>query len=538
MLLNYLFFILYALILIILFNVRICRYLIVNLFFSLVSVVGATYGLLSLMQGYLSMTKWFYAGIGLEVIVASIYGVLFGLRPGEKEGKKQKVQEFHLETECGNTLTLKNPFDNFLIYGSQGSGKTKSIGKNLLMQYIKYNWVGFVYDYKEGDYTRTAFELIKRFNYAYSVHHINFHNVSCSERVNVIKPSVVKDPVFFTELLSEFFIANMSKEVEKMDFFDVAAIGVLKGIGLRFFFDYPHICTLPHIVNYIAQTDYRKLEAFLNGRRESRGVAAAYVSGEQSEKTRGSILSALGAIISDFSINKQVQYILSGDDFEFNLLDPKNPKLLLLANNHQYDRILSPVVGMMASIYARSFTMENKLNAVNFLDEATTFKIANFEGNLSLLREYRLSTVILTQSPAKIEKRYGPLDLRSIETNCGNKFFGRNLDIIGVESSIKQFAAIDEKKVTSTTGSSTHSRSSSKSISHGKKKKYEPAELMKLKPGQFVGRAQNSNYTEFEFQFKQYVPGQEKDIEIRNVVLESDLIDCYNKIIDDIINIA
>lgn len=49
-------------------------------------------------------------------------------------------------TEAGR-ITFGNPFNGFLVYGGAESGKTKSIGKPLLEQFIKSRFAGFIYDY-------------------------------------------------------------------------------------------------------------------------------------------------------------------------------------------------------------------------------------------------------------------------------------------------------------------------------------------------------------------------------------------------------
>ena len=44
-------------------------------------------------------------------------------------------------------------YSNFLVYGGAGSGKTKSIGKWLLSEYMRLGFAGFIYDFKDTDYT-------------------------------------------------------------------------------------------------------------------------------------------------------------------------------------------------------------------------------------------------------------------------------------------------------------------------------------------------------------------------------------------------
>jgi hypothetical protein len=477
-----------------------------------------------------TLLKYFLFAAGGGVV----YGVVYGQRGGS--AKKQEGDFFDMQTESGKRVIFRNPFDNFLFYGGAGAGKTKTGGKPLLQHYIRLGWAGFLYDYKDTDYTRTAFELVKRYKYPHSVYHINFINLSASHRVNIIKPSVIKDPNFFIQVLGDILTANMAES--KQDEWFLGALGIWRGVGVRFFMDYPHICTIPHIVNYIAQTnDNKKLQDFLSARPESRGLASAYLAAAGSERTQASFRATLGNLISELSYNKNVQYILSGDDFDYNLIDPADPKLLIVANSYKLDSILGPIASLMITVAARSFTMENKVNFFNFLDEPTTFKIPGFEKMLSVLREYRVSFAILTQSPAKLEKLYGKLDLRSIEANCGNKFFGRSLDPEGAESSAKQFSRREEQRVTQTTGHSTHSSNRSRSVSKTKEQRYDPDYFMKLKPGEFVGRAQNSNYVEFQFQFKQYVPGAEEEPNIVRPVLDRDVQENYNRIISQVSNL-
>ena len=114
-------------------------------------------------------------------------------------------------------------------------------------------------------------------------------------------------------------------------------------------------------------------------------------------------------------------YVLSGNDFDFNLIDPECPKLVVVSNAYQIENLISPVISLMLSISSRRFTLANKVPFFYFLDEATTFRIADFEKLPSVLREYLCSFVFLTQSAAKIEKIYGKYDRSSIESNFGNQ---------------------------------------------------------------------------------------------------------------------
>lgn len=108
--------------------------------------------------------------------------------------------------------------------------------------------------------------------------------------------------------------------------------------------------------------------------------------------------------------------------------------MVVVSNAYQIENLISPVISLMLSISSRRFTLANKVPFFYFLDEATTFRIADFEKLPSVLREYLCSFVFLTQSAAKIEKIYGKYDRSSIESNFGNQFFGRTKDIEALKS--------------------------------------------------------------------------------------------------------
>lgn len=158
-------------------------------------------------------------------------------------------------------------------------------------------------------------------------------------------------------------------------------------------------------------------------------MAKGFLDAADSPKTQASYLSSLTRNLGILANNKEISYVLTGNDFEYNLLDPANPKLISVANSFQIESLISPIISLMLSISSRRFTMANKIPFVYVLDEATTFRIADFEKMPSVLREYLCAFLVLTQSSAKIEKLYGKYDRSSLEANFGNVFFGRTKDV-------------------------------------------------------------------------------------------------------------
>lgn len=190
-----------------------------------------------------------YIIIGIACLVGIIVVVLLLPNSGKQQQKGQKYR-FELSAGGGRKITFADPFDNFLVYGGANSGKTKSIGKPLLSQYIQAGFAGFVYNYKDFDLARTAVHLVKKHNYPYGCFQISFTDMERTHRTNPIRPSVVKNETLFLQLMDDMLTAYQGKDGKRDEWFN-GALGILRGVSIRFYNDYPQFCTIPHIVNFI-----------------------------------------------------------------------------------------------------------------------------------------------------------------------------------------------------------------------------------------------------------------------------------------------
>lgn len=76
--------------------------------------------------------------------------------PVQNLGKGERADPIRLPVRSGireSRLEFYYYYSNFLVYGGAGSGKTKSIGKWLLSEYMRLGFAGFIYDFKDTDYT-------------------------------------------------------------------------------------------------------------------------------------------------------------------------------------------------------------------------------------------------------------------------------------------------------------------------------------------------------------------------------------------------
>lgn len=469
--------------------------------------------------------------VGLIILI-----VIIAIIPSKKEDRNKQGQSsdsrFVLKTKRGK-IAFGDPFDNFLVYGGANSGKTKSIGKPLLREYIRHGFAGFIYDYKDFDLTKTAYSLVKKYNYPHQFYYISFADMDRTYRVNPISPNVVRDENIFLQLIDDMLTAYMGDNTKKDEWF-YGALGILKGIAIRFYMDFPDICTIPHIVNLVCIATSSKLMDFLSGNTQSRILASAFLNASDSPKTQASYLSSLTNYLAPVAQNKKICYVLSGNDFDFNLIDPEHPKLVSVANAYQIENVISPIISLMISVSSRRFTLNNEVPFMYFLDEATTFRISDFEKMPSVLREYKCSFTFITQSAAKIEKRYSRLDRSSIEANFSNQFFGRTKDIEALKTYPLVFGKEEKRRISKTSGASRGGESRSRTVSMQKEDRYDTNFFTNLQPGEFLGSAAHSNYRDFHLKFDMYRNENELELPVIQNVLPSILDDSWNKVISDL----
>jgi len=470
--------------------------------------------------------------IAIIILIGIIFIVV--ILPGSKNesnSSKKNPYKFSLKTKRG-PLIFNDPFDNFLIYAGANSGKTKSIGKPILEEYIRHNFAGFIYDYKDFDLTKTANHLITKHNYPYKFYYISFTDMDRTYRTNPISPKVVKDENLFLQLIEDLLTAYLGEGSKKDEWFN-GALGILKGVAITFYYEHSRICTIPHIVNYVCSAGAQRITTLLESSHYGRTLGAAFLDAKDSERTQASFLSSLTNYLSSLAFNKNIAYVLSGNDFEFNLIDPANPKLVAIANSFQIENVISPVISLMMSVSSRRFSLENKLPFVYFLDEATTFKIADFEKLPSVLREYKCSFTFITQSGAKVEKRYSKLDRSSIEANFGNQFYGKTKDVEALKNYPLIFGKEEKRKESNTRGNSKGGDSRSKTISTQREERYDSNFFTKLQAGEFVGTTAHSNMRDFHLYFKMY-DDVEEPLPVVKAVMASDIKNNYLRIVSDV----
>lgn len=465
--------------------------------------------------------------------------ISFTVYKNRVESKPKKNEDvFTIKTE-NIDLEFYYPRDNFLVYGGAGSGKTASIGKPILEEFIKNGWAGFIYDYKDFDYTKTAYNLIKKHNYPFKFYYVSFTDMSRTYRFNILKKTVITSDLMLFQLIDDFINASAPADVVKNDSggWLNGAKGLLKGIAIRFYNfrgEYEKYCTLPHILNFILQANSEQLVAFLEGDVMSKIAAGAFLGSRSSERTRDSYASTLNNYIANLAMNKNVCYVLTGDDFDFYLNDPEDPKMFAVSNNFAIESMISPIIAMLVPISSRKIEFGNKIKFAYVLDEMTTVKINNFQNMPSVLREYGAAFLIMTQSGSKLESLYGKHDRASIEANCANLFLGRTKDVEALKYYPLFFGKEDKEKKSYSAGSQKGGGyNSSVTRSQQREEVYDSKIFAGLKQGEFIFSGGQTNINSYKGRFKMFQLNEEA-LPIVQLTTEKDVEKNYTQICVDV----
>lgn len=248
-----------------------------------------------------------------------------------------------------------------------------------------------------------------------------------------------------------------------------------------------------------------ELTAFLRNDTSASMMASGFLGSAGSDKTQSSIIFTLNNMLAGIATNKNICYVLTGNDFVFDLVDPEDPKMFAVSNDYALQGIISPIVAMLVPIASRRIKFGNKVRFAFVLDEMTTFKVNEFEGMPSVLREFGAAFLILTQSSTKFDKLYGKEDRSSILANCANLFIGRTKDPEALKVYPLLFGKEEKVKKSISAGSSSGRSNSSVTTSKQREEVYDSKTFVELETGEFILSAGDSNVKRIKTRFKRFI---------------------------------
>ena len=422
----------------------------------------------------------------------------------QKEAKKFDQFDKLLENEYSVNIKSEdgwvnviNPFRASQVLGTPGSGKSYSFLIEAIIQHISKGFTMLLYDYKYPDLALIAYNALKRHHTAYEVQPqfciINFDDLTRSNRCNPIQPELLLDSSDATSSSQALMYGLYPKWAQKQgEFFTESAINFIAACiwTLKLIEDGKY-CTVPHLIQFIS-LDYDSIFKIMKEVDDDyiNNVAAPFLSAhtsgatDQLEGQIGTTRIAISRLTSP-----TVYWVMTTDDtpnsISLQINDPKNPKILILANNPDKALVYSPLLSLFNTRLMRLINKKHKVKTAVILDELPTLSFApgTLDNLISTARSNKIAVWLGFQDFAQLYRDLGKEIAEAIINTVGNTFAGMvNFDTAKKLS--EKFGKIKVKKESLTVSK----ESNSMSISTQMDDIIPPSEISSLEQGVFVGQ--------------------------------------------------
>ena len=364
-------------------------------------------------------------------------------------------------------INIEQPFRGIWVVGVPGSGKTFGIIEPLIRQESAKGWSMCVYDYKFPVLARKLFYHFEMNKAAGKLpphatfNVINFVNVEYSRRVNPIQNRYINSVGEASETavtLMEALQKGKGGGGGSDDFFKKAAENFLAAC-IFFFVNYEvmpydknwvelrevkmkgpdgkflrdnngnivrkyyysdgvpaelyrykgRYADLPHVLAFLMQ-EYTTIFDVLMMEESVASLVAPFKTALQN-KAMDQLEGMVGTLRIYVSrlVTPEAFWVLSGDDFDLKISDPKDPSYLLIANDPKMEAIITALNAVILNrLVSEVNTGEGKNNPVSIIvDELPTLYFNKIDRLQGTARSNKVSIALGFQSKEQLEKDYG-----------------------------------------------------------------------------------------------------------------------------------
>ncbi len=328
-------------------------------------------------------------------------------------------------------LNIINGARMCLIIGSPGAGKTYFLIRNIIKQKLENRQFPgmLLYDFKYDDLAKIAYNSWLKSNHLFKVppnfYIINFDNPI--NRCNPLEPSTMRDITDATESARTILLGLNMQWIQKQgDFFIESSVNFLSAV-IWFLKKYKggRYCTLPHAIELISM-DYNDLFPVLSLADDISLLVNPFISAyrnqarEQLEGQIGSVKIALARLVSPL-----LYYVLSGSDFQLDINNPDDPKIVVLANNPEKTQTYGAVISLYLNRCFRILPKKGMAKCCIIADEFSSLFANGIENFLAISRGYKIFVYLAIQNIVQLRKSYGREQADVIFNLAGNIICGQ-----------------------------------------------------------------------------------------------------------------
>ncbi|MBN9349336.1 MAG: YWFCY domain-containing protein [Chitinophagaceae bacterium] len=385
-------------------------------------------------------------------------------------------------------INIINPFRAVMVLGTPGSGKSYFVIRHIITQHIRKGFTMFVYDFKFDDLSKIAYNTWLKNKHRYvkppAFYVINFDDLTRSHRCNPLEPSAMTDITDAAESARTILMGLNREWIKRQgDFFVESPINFLSAViwYLRKYKD-GEFCTLPHVIE-LMQVDYDSLFTLLRTEKEIEVLINPFVNAylnDVMEQLEGQIASAKVAMARLSS--PQLYYVLSGNDFNLDINNPDDPKIVCMGNNPQKIQIYGAVLSLYVTRLVKQVNKKGKLKSSLVFDEFPTIYLNNMDSLIATARSNKVATCLGVQDFSQLRKDYGREQADVIMNITGNIVSGQVTGDTAKQLS-ERFGKIMQDRESYSINSGDTSISRSKQLEAA----IPPSKISALSSGEFVG---------------------------------------------------
>lgn len=419
--------------------------------FYVINLFNKKIDLISSFGNYFTVFKVLYYIVSF---IFTFYIVLKIFSKNKKVETNEVVNtcDLLIGTEGENNIYLnKNGlFQNILITGSIGSGKTSSAITNILDYLLKNNIYGLILDVK-GNYIDIVKSVARKYNKLenivtislsddFSYNPLDKPNVSAIEIAHGLRKVLTllsdknnSDSYWLdkVEMYLKDFIVIIRTYNEYPTFFEIHKLVTNK--------DYLN-SKLNNIENLARFSDYKLFE--INSSLSNIKNEFLSLDDRTSSIIRSEITRLTDIFSSEYIINKK--FCSKSDNLNFN-----SNNIYVLSINISENRKLSKIISTYLKLDSQNQILNNNKIPVFFIcDEYQEFCNSEDSHFFSLSREYKSINVVSMQSYTSLINNLNNINsAKVIIQNFVNKIWFRNDDVFTVEEIIKQLGKEEKERI-------------------------------------------------------------------------------------------
>jgi hypothetical protein len=422
-----------------------------------------------------------------------------------------------LPTQQSN-LPINNPQRGLYVLGNQGSGKTRFVLEPILYALIQKGYAGLIYDYdfeavpadsnRSYCLTKFAYNCFLRFKpKGVQFRSINFTDPSSSCRINPFAPSYIQNRAYLEEYV-QVLLHNLNPDSsKKQDFWIRSTQALLKSIVVFLHNNFPEYCTLPHAISF-ALLPLEQVLSCIQFDPEAYAYASSIFDAAGAKQDAAGQLAGITATFKvslQLLLDKQIFWVLSGEDISLAMNDQNHPTILCIGNVPPAKAAYSPIIALIITVCFKAMYGHNRVKSFVAIDELPTLYIPDLAELPATARKYGISTIACVQSNAQLEHTYGAVGAKKIQQTLVNKILGSAED----ESAMYVSKLLGKQEQLIGTASENYSMQDGKvSESHGTSQQRHlkdvltPQQIMGFKVGEFAGKVAESDEAFFHLQMK------------------------------------